>query len=32
MICVLKSAINPQKFFAILFNIPKNFCGFIADL
>jgi hypothetical protein len=32
MICVLKFAINSQKFFAILFNIPKNFCEFIANL
>ena len=31
MLCCYKSAINSQKFFAILFNIPKNFCEFMAN-
>lgn len=31
MLCCYKSSIKSQKFFAILLNIPKNFCDFIKN-
>jgi hypothetical protein len=31
MLCCYKFSINPQKFFGMLHNIAKNFCGFIEN-
>jgi hypothetical protein len=31
LLCCYKSSIKTQEFFAILINIPKNFCAFIGN-